>query len=128
MFARHVTGILDGTDLETTARYEGCGQATRKRKVTDKRGKVHEIEVTVSGWKLLVLIEAMTKIPLAAKVVQIQDDEVWFPRDLVTQARTIWVPTPAYGAFSLTAVWTGPTVVVDRARDGFAAPAGRRWR
>src|SRR5215510_1550606 len=67
VFARQVTGILDGTDLETTARYEGCGQATRKRKVTDKRGKVHEIEVTVYGWKLLVLIEAMTKIPLPAK-------------------------------------------------------------
>jgi Transposase DDE domain len=86
--ARQVTGILDGTDLETTARYEGCGQATRKRKVTDKRGKVHEIEVTVYGWKLLVLIEAMTKIPLAAKVVQIQDHEVSFTRALVTQART----------------------------------------
>jgi hypothetical protein len=88
VFARQVTGILDGTDLETTARYEGCGQATRKRKVTDKRGKGHEIEVTVYGWKLLVLIEAMTKIALAAKVVQIQDHEVSFPRALVTQART----------------------------------------
>ena len=47
VFARQVTGILDGTDLETTARYEGCGQVTRKRKITDKRGKVREIEVTV---------------------------------------------------------------------------------
>ena len=47
VFVRQVTGILDGTDLETTARYEGCGQVTRKRKITDKRGKVREIEVTV---------------------------------------------------------------------------------
>ncbi|HKF22672.1 MAG TPA: transposase, partial [Candidatus Angelobacter sp.] len=74
--------------LETTARYEGCGQVTRKRKITDKRGKVHEIEVTVYGWKLLVLIEARTKLPLAAKVVKIQDHEALFTRALVTQART----------------------------------------
>jgi len=40
---------VDATDLETTGRYEGCGQATRKRKVTDKLGHVHEIEVTVYG-------------------------------------------------------------------------------
>ena len=87
VFPRRVTGILDGTDLETTARYEGCGQATRKRKITDKRGKVREIEVTVYGWKLLVMIEVGTKIPLAAKVVKIQDHEATFTRDLVTQAR-----------------------------------------
>jgi hypothetical protein len=88
VFVRQVTGILDGTDLETTARYEGCGQVTRKRKITDKRGKVREIEVTVYGWTLLVLIEARTKIPRAAQVVQIQDHEALFTRHLVTQART----------------------------------------
>ena len=63
-------------------------QVTRKRKITDKRGKVREIEGTVYGWKLLVLIEARTKLPLAAKVVKIQDHEALFTRDLVTQART----------------------------------------
>ena len=61
---------------------------TRQRKITDKRGKVREIEVTVYGWKLLVLIEARTTLPLAAKVVKIQDHEALFTRDLVTQART----------------------------------------
>src|SRR5215813_3869696 len=45
IFRAKVTGIVDATDLETTAQYEGCGQATRTRRVTDKRGKVHEIEV-----------------------------------------------------------------------------------
>lgn len=83
-----VTGIVDGTDLEMTAQYEGCGQVTRKRKITDKHGKVHEIEVTVYGWKLIVLIDARTKIPLAAKVVPIQEHETLCLRALVTQART----------------------------------------
>jgi hypothetical protein len=88
VFAAPLTGIVDATDLETTAQYEGCGQVTRKRKITDKRGKVHEIEVTVYGWKLIVLIEARTKIPLAATVVPIQEHETLSLRALVTKART----------------------------------------
>ena len=87
VFGAKVTGILDATDLETTQQYAGCGQVTRKRKLTDKHGKEHEIEVTVYGWKLLVLIDAHTKIPLAAKVVKIHEHEVLWTRALVTQAR-----------------------------------------
>jgi hypothetical protein len=88
VLAAKVTGIVDATDLETTPQYAGCGQVTRRRKITDKRGHVHEIEVTVYGFKLIVLIEARTKIPLAAKVVPIQEHETLSLRALVTQART----------------------------------------
>jgi hypothetical protein len=47
--AAELTGIVDATDLETTAHYEGSGRVTRKRKIIDKRGQVHEVEVTVDG-------------------------------------------------------------------------------
>jgi DDE family transposase len=87
VFGAKVTGIADGTDLETTERYTGCGQVTRKRRIEDKQGRVHEIEVTVFGWKVLLLIDAATKIPLAVKVGQIQEHEALWARALVTQAR-----------------------------------------
>jgi hypothetical protein len=88
IFGAKVTGIVDATDLETTAAYEGRGQATRQRKITDKQGRVQEIEVTVYGWKPVVLIDAGTKIPLAVKVVPIHEHEVLSMRALVAQART----------------------------------------
>jgi hypothetical protein len=44
-----VTGMVEGTDLETTAPSEGGGQVTRKRPMTDKRGRGHAIAVTVEG-------------------------------------------------------------------------------
>ena len=47
VLAAQVTGIVEATDLETTAHDEGCGQVTRQRKSTDTRGHVHEIDVTV---------------------------------------------------------------------------------
>src|SRR5918995_604320 len=87
VFSKQVTGIADGTDLETTERYTGCGQVARKVRLEDKWGKVHEIEVTVYGWKVLLLIDAVSKIPLAVKVGQIQEHEALWARALVTQAR-----------------------------------------
>ena len=87
VFGKQVTGIADGTDLETTARYRGCGHVTRKVRIEDKQGRVHEIEVTVYGWKVLLLIDAATTIPLAVKVGQIQEHEALWTRALVTQAR-----------------------------------------
>jgi len=49
---------------------------------------VHALEVTVYGGKLLVLIDAQTKIPMAATIGPIQEDETLALRALVTQART----------------------------------------
>jgi hypothetical protein len=68
VFGAKVTGIADGTDLETTERYTGCGQVTRKRRIKDRRGREHEIEIAVYCWKVLLLIDAATKLPLAVKV------------------------------------------------------------
>jgi len=87
VFGAKVSGIADGTELETTAHYTGRGQVTRTVRSEDTRGRMHEIEVTVYGWKVFLLIDAATKIPLAVKVGQIQEHEALWTRALVTQAR-----------------------------------------
>jgi hypothetical protein len=86
VFGTQVTGIAEGTDLETTERYTGCGQVTRTVRVEDQGDRVHAIEVTVYGWKVLLLIDAVTQIPLAVNVGQIQEREALWTRALVTQA------------------------------------------
>ena len=83
-----VTGIGDGTALETTAPYAGGGQVTRPRKRTDTPGQGRTIAVTVYGGNALVLIEARTKLPLAVTVVTIQAHAGRSRRALVSQART----------------------------------------
>jgi hypothetical protein len=88
VFGQQVTGIADGTDLETTEHDRGCGQATRKVRREDQPGQMPEIEVTGYGWTVLRLIDAATKIPLAVKVGQIQEHETHGTRALVTPART----------------------------------------
>jgi hypothetical protein len=87
VFGKRVAGMADGTDVETTERDADCGQATRKVHIQDKRDQGHEIEGTVYGWKVLSLIDAATKIPLAVKVGKIDEHETHWTRALVTQAR-----------------------------------------
>jgi hypothetical protein len=65
-----------------------AAQVTRNRRIADTHGKVHAIEVVVYSWKLIVLIEASTKIPLSPTVVPIQAHETLSSRALVRQART----------------------------------------
>lgn len=73
IFWAKVTGMMDGTNLEAIERYSGCGQMTRPVRIEDTRGQVHAIEVTVYGWKVLLMIEAVTKIALAVKVEKGQE-------------------------------------------------------
>jgi hypothetical protein len=82
-----IMGMADGTDLDTTARYTGCGEVTRTVCIEDRRGKVHEIEVTVYGWKVLLLMDAVTKSPLAVNVGQIQAHAALWARALVPPTR-----------------------------------------
>jgi hypothetical protein len=88
VFGANVTGMAAGTDVETTKRDRGCGQVTRQVRIAETRGQVHEVDVTVYGWKVLILLDAAPKIPLAVKVGKIEEHETHWTRALVTQART----------------------------------------
>jgi len=78
---------LDGSKLPTPESYEGCGKIkqTRKVKVKGQKEPVME-EYYLSGWKVLVLIEVHTRLPLAMKLVPIQDYEGKWLLPLLEQA------------------------------------------
>jgi hypothetical protein len=82
-----VTGLADGTDLETTEREAGWGQVTRQVRMEDTRGKGHAIEGTIDGGQGRLLSDAVTKRPWAVTVGPMQAHEARWPRALVTQAR-----------------------------------------
>ena len=60
---------------------------TRKRRIAETRGQAHAIAVTVEGWKVWRLLEAVTKMPLAVKVGKMQAHDTPWTRALVTPAR-----------------------------------------
>jgi len=108
-FGKRVTGMADGTALETTEHYQGGGQATRQRRLEDKRGQGHEIEVTVEGWNVRRLIDAVTTSPRAVKVVQMQEHAALWTRALVSQARAnVAGDACLYKVVCARGFWAGP--------------------
>jgi len=91
-----VTGLADGTALETTKRSTGWGQVTRTGRIEAPRGRGPA--VTVYSWTVLLLIEAATQLPLAVQGVKLQAHAALWTRAL-----------PACTRWSLIrAVWLAP--------------------
>src|SRR5947209_7719204 len=87
-FAGNLLVALDGSKVPTPESYEGCGKLKQTRKV---KVKGHQEPVTqeyyVYGWKVLVLIEVQTRLPLAMKLVPIQEYEGKWLVPLLEQAQ-----------------------------------------
>ncbi len=79
---------LDGSKLPTPESYEGCGKVkqTRQVKVKGQKEPLTE-EYYISGWKVLVLIDVQTRLPLAMKLVPIQEYEGKWLVPLLEQAQ-----------------------------------------
>ncbi len=79
---------LDGSKLETPKTYEGCGKLkqTRSVKVKGQKERATE-EYYVYGWKVLVLMDVHTRLPLSMKVVKIEEYEGRWLVPLLEQAQ-----------------------------------------
>lgn len=87
LFMAEVMVAVDGTAVVTTARYEGCGCQRKKHTRRTRAGlEVQEVEL-LFGWRLIVLVDLVTLIPLALKIVQIQSHEAPYLLELVRQAQ-----------------------------------------
>lgn len=79
---------LDGSKLPTPESYEGrgCLKVSQQVKPKGSSEKV-TVEKLIYGWKVLVLIEVQTRLPLAMKIVPIQAYEGQYLLALVEQAQ-----------------------------------------
>ena len=79
---------LDGSKLPTPESYVGCGKLKQTRSVKIKgQQEAATEEYYVYGWKVLVLIEVHTRLPLAMKLVKIQEYEGKWLIPLLEQAQ-----------------------------------------
>lgn len=79
---------LDGSKVPTPESYEGAGKLKQTRSVKIKGQKERATEeYYLYGWKVLVLIDVPTRLPLAMKVVPIQEYEGRWLLPLVEQAQ-----------------------------------------
>src|SRR5260370_3653445 len=88
MFTGKLVVALDGSKLPTPQSYEGCGKLKQTRRVKVKgQPEAATEEYYLYGWKVLVLIEVQTRLPLAMKLVKIQAYEGSWLIPLLEQAQ-----------------------------------------
>jgi len=90
-FSAQVRAAVDGTKIVTTPEYEGRGCLEEKQRQHTRAGWV-EISTWVYGWRLIALVDLTTLIPLALKVVQIQEHEAPHLLALLEQAQRNLAP------------------------------------
>ena len=87
IFMAEVLVAVDGTPVVTPATYRGCGCQRKKHKRRNRAGVEVKEMVLVFGWRLIVLLDLVTLIPLALKLVRIQSHEAPYLVALVRQAQ-----------------------------------------
>jgi hypothetical protein len=83
-----LTVALDGSKVPTTEKYTGRGCLTITHKVREKgTQRLVKVATLLFGWKVLVLIEVRSRLPLAMAVVKIQEYEGRWLLPLIRQAQ-----------------------------------------
>ena len=93
VFAKHLDVVLDATDDEATPTYQTDDGRPVPRVVREKRPEVRanrhaqKVEVTVYGWKLWIVWEPQSKIPLALTIDDINEPDNKHAYAVLAQAR-----------------------------------------
>jgi hypothetical protein len=92
VFMAEVMVVVDGTPVVTTPRYEGRGCQSVQKRGRTRRGVAVTIVELVFGFRLIALMDLMTLIPLAIKIVKIEAHEAPYLVGLVKQAQANLAP------------------------------------
>lgn len=92
VFPAQVMAAVDGTKIPTTRRFRGCGCMPETQRKRQRDGSWVEVVKLVYGWRLIALVDLMTLIPIAIKIVQIQEHEAPHLLELVAQAQRNLAP------------------------------------
>jgi hypothetical protein len=83
---KKIDGSLDSTCLEVSPQFEGAGVTRRKVKVHSKNRRPRQVECSIRGFKVWILIDTDTGIPLSAAMATIEVGDIIMARQVVEQA------------------------------------------
>ena len=87
LLGKRVEGVLDSTNIEVCPTFEGAGVVRRKVKAQSKSRKPKTVEMHIRGFKVWILMDSLTAIPLAVAMSTIETADVVLARMVVEQAQ-----------------------------------------
>jgi hypothetical protein len=89
-FPREVNALLDASDLESTERCKGRGKVTKEKapELRRRKGKTKKTKVTVFGFKIWVVWDQLSGLPIAMRFSTIETNDIIFAQEVIEQAIT----------------------------------------
>ena len=87
-FPKYVHALLDASEIQTTDKCKGCGKVTKDKApaLRLRKGRIRKVAETVFGFKIWVVWDATSKLPLALRFATINIADIDLAREVVAQA------------------------------------------
>jgi len=87
-FPRKIKVLLDASDLESTEKCKGQGKVSKEKtpELRKRRGRVKKIRVTVFGFKIWVVWDPTSALPIAMRFATIEVSDIVLAKDVIEQA------------------------------------------
>ena len=87
-FPKHIHALLDSSEIQSTELCEGCGKVTREKApaLRHRRGRIRKVLETVFGFKVWVVWDPTSRLPLAIRFATIEHSDIEFAKEVVQQA------------------------------------------
>ena len=89
-FPRKINALLDASDLESTERCKGRGKVTKEKapELRRRKGRIKKIRVTVFGFKIWVVWDPNSGLPIAMRFATIEAHDITLAKEVIEQAIT----------------------------------------
>jgi len=89
-FPRKIKALLDASDLEATEQCKGRGKVTKEKapELRRRKGRIKKIRVTVFGFKIWVIWDPSSRLPIAMRFATIETHDILLTKEVIAQAIT----------------------------------------
>ncbi len=89
-FPRKIKALLDASDLESTEQCKGRGKVTKEKapELRRRKGRIKKIRVTVFGFKIWVIWDPNSRLPIAMRFATIETHDILLTKEVIAQAIT----------------------------------------
>jgi hypothetical protein len=87
-FAKQVHAVLDCSEIQSTQLCKGCGKVTKEKapELRRRKGRIRKVLETVFGFKIWVVWDPNSHIPIAMRFATIEVADINYAREVVQQA------------------------------------------
>jgi len=87
-FPKKVHVVLDASEIESTERCVDCGKVSKEKppELRRRKGRIRKVVETVFGFKIWVVWDPNSKLPLALRFTTIEVADVTIAREVIEQA------------------------------------------